>query len=238
MKLISRVYSIKEGEDTLQVSMISSARHIKGKGKIAIKFDSEVRPYLFNLKERFTKYGFFVAMSLQSLYAKRLYEMICQFKNTGIMRIKIDELKVSLCILDPKTGKDKYVNWTTFDKKVLEVAKKELDQHADISFTYEAKKQGRKYTDLEFKISYKDPQLAIETKNLNNNLYRRLTDRFQLSPWQADILIKQVSAEDINKILHEILIRDSNKEIHNIGGFTAHTFDNKYKLGLVGQNVN
>jgi plasmid replication initiation protein len=67
MKLVTRGYRIKEGEDILQVCMVSSIRHIKGKGKIAIRIDPEVRPYLFDLKANFTKHGLLIAMSLQSM---------------------------------------------------------------------------------------------------------------------------------------------------------------------------
>jgi len=235
MKLVTRGYRIKEGEDILQVCMVSSIRHIKGKGKIAIRIDPEVRPYLFDLKANFTKHGFLVAMSLQSMYSRRLYEMLSQFKSTGIMRIKVDELKDRLCILDLKTSKDKYPNWTDFARKVLEVAKKELDQHADISFTYVAKKQGRKFTNLEFKITFKNPQLSLDFKELDTDFYKRLTEKFKLSPWQANILLKHIPEKEIHSTLYEIQLRNINGEIKNLGGFTAHTFENKYKLGLIGK---
>jgi plasmid replication initiation protein len=238
IRLLSRVFVIKEGDETLHVAMISSARHIKGKGKIAIRIDPEVRSYLFDLKANFTKHGLLVAMSLHSIYAKRLYEMLCQFKNTGIMRITVDELKKRLEIIDPKTGKDKYVIWSAFSKKVLEVARKELDKHADISFTYVAKKQGRKFTDLEFKIIHKNPQLSLELKELNSDFYKRLTEKFKLSPWQADLLIKHIPEKEIHSTLYEIQLRNINGEIKNLGGFTAHTFENKYNLGLLGNNTN
>lgn len=65
MKLIARVYSIVENRDLLQVGMVSSARYIKGMGKVVIRIDPEVRPYLFGLKTNFTRYGFFMAMSLE-----------------------------------------------------------------------------------------------------------------------------------------------------------------------------
>jgi plasmid replication initiation protein len=163
--------------------------------------------------------------------------MLSQFRHTGFMRIKVDELKERLCILDSITGKDKYTNWTDFTRKVLEIARKELDQQADISFTYLAKKQGRKYTDLEFKIISKNPQLSLEFKELNTDFYKRLTDKFKLSPWQANLLIEHIPAKEIHSTLYEIQLRSANGEIKNIGGFTAHTFENKYKLGLLGQNL-
>jgi plasmid replication initiation protein len=39
-----------------------------------------------------------------------------------------------------------------FDRKVLQVALKEINDQTDISFTYVTKKTGEKITDLEFKV--------------------------------------------------------------------------------------
>lgn len=250
MRLVTRGYTIKEGDEILQVAMVSSVRHIKKQGMIAIKFDSDIRPYLFNLKDNFTKCGFLMAMSLQSIYSKRLYEMLSQFKNTGIMRISIDELKYRLCILNPQTKKDKYVIWTAFANRVLDIAKRELEEHTDINFTYTAKKRGRKYTDLEFSIAYKQPKIILnpqitleqkltlqEVNDVNDVLYNRLTQRNQLSTWQAELIIKHVPEKEIHKTLYEIQVKNINGEIKNIGGFTANAFESINKIGLLGKSI-
>lgn len=234
MKLISRVYSIVEGKDLLQVSMISSARYIKGMGKVAIRIDPEVRPYLFGLKTNFTRYGLFMAMSVKSKYSKRLYEMLSQFRHTGIMRISVDELKSRLKLLDPQSGKEKYVMWTMFANKVLEVAKNELSRYTDVEFTYEAKKKGRKFTDLEFKIRCIPGRSALKFDQVNDSVCKRLTSEFKLSTWQAHLIAAHVPEEDIHRTLYEIKLKKLNGELSNVGGFTAQTFENKYQLGLVG----
>ena len=81
-------------------------------------------------------------------------EMHTQFKDTGVMQITLRELKMRLGLIDLITGKERYTEFGLFTGKVLDVAQKELAEHTDISFTYTAKKTGRKYTDLEFQISY------------------------------------------------------------------------------------
>ena len=237
MRLISRVYSIVEGDDLLQVGMISSARYIKGTGKVIIRIDPEVRPYLFGLKTNFTRYGLFMAMSVKSKYSKRLYEMLSQFRSTGIMRISVDELKSRLGLLDPQSGKEKYAIWTTFANKVLEVARRELDQYTDISFSYELNKRGRKFTDLMFKIRHNPEQLSIgfDAGQLDQDIYKRLTKTFRLSSWQAHLVMAHVSEEDIHHTLYEIQLKQINGGLRNVGGFTAQIFENKYQLGLLGR---
>lgn len=238
LRLIKRAYTIKEKKSILQVGVISSARYITGTGKIAIRIDPEIRPYLFGLKSDFTKYRFFMVMSLKSKYAKRLYEMFSQFKNTGIMRISIKELKERLCLFDPKSGKEKYTIWTMFKKKVLDVAEKEIKQYTDISFSYTVKKTCRTFTDLEFKINYKPRQLTLQydDNNEHTSIYKRLTEKFRLSPWQSSLILEKVSEQEIGKVLYEIQLKNINNGLNNIGGFTAQTFENRYRLGLMGLN--
>jgi plasmid replication initiation protein len=238
MKLVTRGYRIKEGDNILQVCLVSSVRHIKGQGKIEVRIDPGMRPYLFNLKKEFTKHGLFMAISLQSIYSRRLYEMLCQFKHTGLMRISLDELKDRLCIINPVTKRDKYANWSDFTRKVVEVAKRELEEHTDINFTYAGEKRGRKYTNLEFKINYTQKQLAVpELSPKQEEIYKRLTERHQLSKWQADLILKKIPEDIIHRTLYDIQVKNINGEIKNMGGFTANAFENIQKIGLLGKTA-
>lgn len=122
-----------------------------------------------------------------------MYEMLSQFRSTGIMRIGVDELKSRLGLIDASTGKERYTVWTMFATKVLEVAKSELGQYTDIHFTYQAKRRGRKFTDLEFKIKYAAglEQLLFKfgADKMINGIYKRLTEEFKLSPGQRLVLL-------------------------------------------------
>ncbi len=233
-KLISRVYNIPEGNDLLQVGMMSSARYVKGSGRIAIRIDPEVRPYLFNLKSNFTQIAFYVVMTLKSKYAKRIYEMLSQFRNQKAMYISVEELRTRLGLTD------KYASWAKFTDKVLSVAEQELKEHGDLYFTYTAKKEGRRFTHLTFNIRKASklpaciPSALQESNHEPSRAYERLMSRFGLSGWQAKLIVEGVAEKEIAKTLHEIDLRIINNELNNVGGFTARTFENKYQLGLLG----
>ncbi len=158
-RLTSCVYTIVEDSSLVQIRIISSAVYIEGSGRIAIRINPEVRPYLFDLKKNFTKFGFYVAMILKSRYSKRIYEMLCQFKSTGIVRISLEDLKARLGLAATKSRREKYTGWPMFKKNVIETAKRELEEHGDIYFTYKAEKVGRSVTDLEFRINQKELSL-------------------------------------------------------------------------------
>ena len=238
-KLLLRLYTIWEGGDLLQVCMISSARYIKGAGKIAIRIDPEIRPYLFNLKNNFTKFGFYVVMGLKSKYSKRIYEMLSQFRSTSVMHVSVEELKSRLWLLDPETKHERYTGWAMFRDKVLKVAEQELKAHGDIYFTYVAKKVGRKFTDLEFNIRKASTLPACIPATLRepeepSRYYERLIGDYRLSAWQAKLIVEQLAEKEIGKTLYDIQLRKVNNELKNLGGFTAQTFENKYQLGLMG----
>ena len=151
-RLIGRVFTINERYGFLQVSIISSARYLLNSGTIELRIDPTIRPYLFALKNNFTSFNARMAIKLRSKHSKRIYEMLSQYKDTGIMRVSIHELKGRLDLINVVSKKEKYKKHSMFTEKVLEVAKKELSDETDIEFAYTFQKIGRKYSDIEFKI--------------------------------------------------------------------------------------
>ena len=160
--LVCRVYTIhKEEGGILCTSLISSVKNMPEQNSIRLGVSSMVRPYLFSLKKNATEYELDKALKLKSKYAKRLYEMLSQHKEQGKMCITVDALKYRLALKEPKTGQEKYTTWSMFSKQVLQGPQRELAQHTDISFSYTAKKSGRKFTELEFYIR-RNPNLPEE----------------------------------------------------------------------------
>ena len=237
-KLVEKVLYVNYGKKgNLRLNMLSSGKYREGQGMIELELSKEMRAFFFALKNNFTTFQFKVALSLKSKYAKRMYEMLSQYKDTRIMRITLAELKDRLNLRDVAGRKEKYTEFGLFRKNVLEVAKDELDEKGDISFSYEAIKTGRKYTHLTFKIK-RIPRLLEQTA-ANNKLtdeekivFVRLTKRYILSDWQADRIIKQVPLSKINKTIYEVQLEVANRKVRNVGGYTAKIFDDKYRLDL------
>ena len=235
-KLLLRICTlIRENGDPLYVAMISDAAHIRDAGYFKIGISPQLRPYVFNLKTNFTRYQLLIFGALKSKYSKRIYKMLSQFKSTGVMRVSVEILKKRLQLLDPKTGQEKFKIWTIFVKKVLEVAKQEINEFSDLRFTYRAQKTGRKFTILEFKIvhlSQAQLQAKYGENDMDADLHKRLVSYFKLSDWQATDIIVHVPDKEIGKTLHEIQVQVINHRIQNIGGYTAKIFDSKYNLGF------
>ena len=156
--LISRDFEIKEDENTTLIASLMTVvlRDFSAK-KLYIKISQNILPYFVALKKNYTEFELHVALSLRHKYSKRLYEMLSQHKEAGELHISIQELKRRLKLnKDDKHG-ELYTQFATFRRSILEVAQEELAEHADIHFTYEAIKTGKKYTDLTFYIEQIDP---------------------------------------------------------------------------------
>ena len=151
--LVFRVYTIhKENGGVLYTSLVSSVQNISAKNKIQLGVSSMAKPYLFALKRNYTEFQLDMALRLKSKYSKRMYEMLSQHREQGVMQISVEELKYRLALKDLKTGKEQYEPWSMFQEHVLTVPQEELEAHTDIRFTYTARKTGKKYTDLVLQI--------------------------------------------------------------------------------------
>ncbi len=228
-KLMTRVFetTLANG-DFLQATFISSAQFKKGTDVIEIELSRKVRPFYIDLNQRFTKIQLAAAISLNSAYAKRVYELLCMYKNMKDKTFRRDlvELKSMLSIIDLKTGKDSYSNWTRFQKNVLDVAAKEINGHTDLSFRYkpiygDRPGRGRKpVVEVEFEVFY---QAKPEPAQISN-LHERLVKQFRLRPDQADTVLATHSSEVITRQLYDVQVKVADGKVKNVGSYTAKVF--------------
>lgn len=223
----------------LGLKIFSSAQYLKG--RLTLEIDKRAIPFFRNLKKNFTTLDLKTALGLRSIYSKRIYEMLCQYKDTGVLNITVAELKCRLGLIDPESKEEKYVEFALFKKYILEQAQKELSDKAEFSFVYDATKTGKKYTHLHFKITppnsksnsfIEPPKTTIDDKKDQQVVFSKLTERYKLSVWQAQKILDKVSLPEIHKTTYDIQLELINNKIHNIGGYTAKVFDSKYDLSF------
>ena len=232
-KLITRILEgVNEDGNLVQTSFIASATYITGKGLIEIEISNAIRPHYIELKEKFTTFQLDIALSLKSIYSKRLYEILSMYKNFKEKKftISVKELKMKLALISSK-GEDKYEAFRNFKIAVLDPAEREINGDSDIYFTYKAlegKKygKGRKPIDLlEFNVMYKERKdVEIGYDEANKPIYDRLINDFGLRKDQASEVIRNYSKIEINKQLYDIHIAKMNNKVGNIGAYTATIF--------------
>ena len=159
-ELLNRVLEIKTSTGLLQITFLSSAEYYDKEGYVELSFDPKLKPYLLQLKECFTTYAIENILSLKSIHSMRIYELLKQFQSLKERTFKLRELKYILGL------QDQYFNdYTSFKKRVILQAQKELNQSTDISFDFEEIKLGRKIDSIKFiiknKIQLENPETEI-----------------------------------------------------------------------------
>lgn len=231
-KLMQRTMTIEAPDKSwLTVSFISSAEvNIFG---FEVGIDKKVLP-LYQQLEEYTTFELQTALDLRSKYAKRMYQILSQYKKGGYYSVEVKELKKTLGLIDPITGKEKYKNWGMFRKDVLDKSKEELDSTGDLYFDYKViETRGKKIHRLYFTI-YRDKSKTYKDMPVNEKQQALLVNQYQLSISQAQTILRQLDYEkEIQPVLKEIHQKYHNKEIHtSLGGYTAGVFERKYSLGF------
>lgn len=154
---------INTSKSELITNWVSSIEYIKNTGIIELEFSEKLVPYLLQLKEQYTKYDIKNILYLKNKYSIRIFELLKQYEKIGKREIKIDDLKKMLGC------ENKYKQFKEFKRNVLEIAKKEVNEHTDIDFEYKKITQGRKVIGIEFII---DARIDQE-KWLIDNIYSK-----------------------------------------------------------------
>lgn len=162
-QLNSRIYHIEDKSKVLQVGLLASAEYLKGKGVIELEISEKMRPYLIDLKSNFTSYHLQAALSLTSKFAKRVYQLVSQWKDVGHTKIyTLDEFKYMLNLKDPK-GKEpeQYVSVADLQRNVLKVAVAQINERTDLHISYELLKSSRAYDRVKFFVNAQEPKQLL-----------------------------------------------------------------------------
>lgn len=131
-KLLSKIICFENDEERVYSHFISAVKeNIKYSKDITFRIDTDIWKCIFNFERGFTKYRLLSTISLKSVYAMRLYEMVSN--RTERQYYSLEELKDMFLL------KNRYKVFTAFVKYVIEPAKAELDKTCDYTFRYEIK---------------------------------------------------------------------------------------------------
>jgi plasmid replication initiation protein len=141
---------------------------------LEITFAPDVVPLVTRLEEHFTSYQAKQVAHLTSKYATRLYELLIAWREVGkVPQIEISEFRNRLGLLD-----DEYTAMHNFKKRVLEPSIQQINEHTDITVTYEQHKKGRLISGFSFKIKQKQQVKQVESNRDPNtpDFFIKMTD--------------------------------------------------------------
>ena len=141
---------------------------------LEITFAPDVVPLVTRLEEHFTSYQAKQVAHLTSKYATRLYELLIAWREVGkVPQIEISTFRNRLGLLE-----NEYTAMSDFKKRVLEPSIKQINEHTDITVTYEQQKKGRLISGFSFKLKQKQSAKKIEAKRDPNtpDFFIKMTD--------------------------------------------------------------
>lgn len=144
----SKSFWIKTDEKVYKFRWFLKAEYLYKQGKVRLILDDDIKKYLIELSQNFSKYELYNILALKSKYSFRLYEI---FKSYAFQRKKemdIDYLKEMLVAT-------KYKNFKDLRNRVLDKAVEEINFYTDLTVNYEPIYKGRKVVSIVFNISTK-----------------------------------------------------------------------------------
>lgn len=237
----SRVFEIETETTYEQIWLFQKVKYLLGKGAFEVMISEPAKPLFFELKNNFTHFQLKSVLKCTSSYAKRLYMLACQWRTVGKFPkpIPIIELKQMLGLVDKK-GNEQYSEITGFKKKVLDIAKKQINEETDISFDYEMFKRGRSFTHIQIYVSIskdKPKQLEIDYKiPVNDQKNIRSIMAYGISEVYATLILKDGFDEFI-KFVEKVNERARKGEI-NVENAASYIIGAYQKKGVIKKKKN
>lgn len=165
--LMSKFVKIKDknkpnSKSFLKFKWVDYCKYTEGTGIIEIKLyegsgeDKGLRPYLLGLKEYYAQYPLENILAMNSVYAIRVFELL-QAKITQktlpkdgvLVRLTVDEIRAA-CECE-----DKFTQFGMFRKKVVDIAKKEIERVTLFTVDFKYVKEGRKVVAFDILVNMK-----------------------------------------------------------------------------------
>ena len=187
--LLQSILEIKEpGERSgVRFQWFSEVKYHDGTGTLTVRFHERLRPLLLELKSRFTQLALSQALKLRSGYAIRFYELLSSRERLKRFEMTIEEFR-QWAGLEP--GEMTH----TFDLRrfVIDLAKRELDAKADLSFDVEPVRVGRSVVAFAFKVRKNKPRkpaqrVAEASESSPEGEHRRKTQKAALADLRASL---------------------------------------------------
>lgn len=202
--LIKKSFKVNNNKELAVYSFFSTLSFNKENKTLSVKFNEDLKPHLLQLKT-YAKGNFRYLLQYKSEYTKRLYMLMSQWKRATKTTYSVEELREILEV--PKS----YL-YGDFKRKVLERAYTEMKKSGDLFFEYEELKQGRKVTDIFFRIYVaggkdKTKKEVTYEHMIGKTIYFENEDRIILnvaqSKEQKDYILVQLQSEDKSTIITE-----------------------------------
>lgn len=171
------MWVIGEDSDTL-MSWISSAKIEKNTGKIMVRFDEEMKPFLLELKERYTQFDLIYTLGMKSKYSVRMYEIMKSYEKLN------HPVEFSLERFKEAIGAE-YERWVDVKRRIIEPALKEINRLTDIAISYKTKTKGKAVVGIIFSLHTKR---SFEEQAATYREIYKILDKEPIKPLKGQLI--------------------------------------------------
>ena len=166
--LFSRYFSYQElskgKTKNVKSRWVSRIAYVDDLAQVELIFAPDVVPLITELESRFSQYAIEQVSNLSSAYAVRLYELLITWrKSCKVPEIELNDFRRRLGVADSE-----YTRTESFKRRVLDLAITQINEHTDITVSYDQHKQGRIITGFSFTFKFKKIPKAEKQKALAN----------------------------------------------------------------------
>jgi plasmid replication initiation protein len=205
--LFKRQFTVTNNDGSVTKSRwIQDANYQKGEGRILITLTRVVIEHVTQIdgfEQHFTQYRLKQTAQLTSAYAIRLYELLIQWRKTSKTPVlELEKFRQQLGV-----GVNEYQKMNDFKRRVLDLAVGQINEHTDITASYEQIKSGRTITGFVFK--FKEKKSAIEHIELKSVKRKMPKNPFKDVDDMAAFLKKHQQGVESMDETHKRLLRES-----------------------------
>lgn len=139
----------KDGGKMRLTRWVQTVEYREAEGMVALRFGTDMVPYLSQLTEQFTRYALADVAHMDSAHAIRLYELLCQWRDAGQREVSVEWLREAF-----QLG-DKYPALKDFKKRVIQPAIEQINEHSPLWVKWDQRKTGRRVSHLVFTFGEK-----------------------------------------------------------------------------------
>ena len=235
--LVGKRLDLSIGKEKEYVAWFSHAKYVEGKGVINISFHKSLKPYLLQLKSRFTQYKINSIVKFKSSYSIRFYELLKSYEYLGngegfYREFSLAELKGFLGV-----DEGEYKNFGHLKCRIIEPSVKEINSYSDIFISsVDYIKEGRAIKRLKFVVEPKknnvlDNQPSNSEVTLSEDALALMD--FGIAEPTAQKWIKEYGKENILKACRFVRAKQAAGEVKDAPAYLAKALKDGYYVAWV-----
>lgn len=224
-QLQSKQVHVTNGGTRTVMTWVKTAIYKDGEGRVTIKLNEDLAPYLRDLKRAYTKFRLNNVLKLKSEYNWRLYELLKEREFRKERIIKVKDLRYLLNIPDDKYKMLKHL------RELIDRAQQELEEKTDICFTYDIHKRvGRSVESFIFRISknVKNQSNEQEVANYDAETLLQLLAEHGVHRKKAVQLAKMYHPFYIEENVRHVRTMNAGQSIRNLAGYIVKAIEENY----------